>query len=264
MKLFFSVVDRIDLWPHFRRHYEQQGVTEFFCLTYGSDGNRNILDDDVTHWEINIPKTDYTGKQDSINQNIFIAMNVHPMEWFVVADLDEFHVVPGMTLIDAARLAEADGTHYIQGRFFDRVTADGHLPAQLEDDIWNQFPLSTNATVVVAHGETNKISVARGDCRFNAGHHWLSNAWKRNHPKWKPWKTKSKTYHFKWWGGDGTGESVAQFFDRRYHDLAPYRRELNNLFTHVRTHDGINVEALKIFERENGQTHSPVSEQLHH
>lgn len=250
MKIFFSVVDRIDLWPHFRRHYEAQGVTEFFCLTYGPNGDRNILDNDVTHWEINIPKVDYVGKKDTINQNCFIGMHVHPKEWFVIADLDEFHVVPDMTLLQAARHAEAEGCHYIQGRFYDRVTANGHLPAELENDIWKQFPLSTNATVVVSHGEINKVSVARGDVRFSAGHHYVHG--RRRNDKKIPWEVNSKTYHFKWWGGQGGGKSVAQFFNDRYVDLPPYLREKANLTEHFHEHDGIDVSALKIFEREDG------------
>lgn len=239
MKLIFSVLDRHDLWPHFRKHYEAQGVTQFLCVTYGPrlDG--------VTHIPATIPPESFSGIHDAQFHNNVLDMYVRPSEWCVVADLDEFIVVPDMTLREAASCAQREGANYVRGQFYDRLTADGSLPAELDDDIWTQFPLSTNVTQVIARGCVEKVTIIRGDTRVAGGHHALATT-----PVY-PWKTMSKVYHFKWWGNDDN------FFLTRWHNAResahPYAHEKEDTVEHLHTHKNcIDLSKLQILETQDG------------
>jgi hypothetical protein len=232
MKLIFSVLDRHELWPHFRDYYQAQGVTQFLCVSYGP-----VLDG-VTTIRANIPQQEFTGIGDAQKHNAVMRQHVRPYEWCIIADLDEFHKVPGMTLVQAIQQAQADGANHIKGHFHDRVTADGSIPEQLEDDIWQQFPLATNATQVVSGGWMKKVVAVKGSLRINGGHHALHDDCKAQGKLWQTW---AQVHHFKWWG-----PNPARFFPSRFKGKPVYRQELEKLASYFQENGRININDLKV------------------
>jgi len=235
MKIIFSVLDRYDLWPHFRKHYQAQGVTQFVCVSYGPQlpGTLTV--------NAGITPCDFTGQKDALLHNSLIYRIIEPDEWFIIADLDEFAEVPNMSLREATQEAQSAGANHIRGIFYDRVTANGSIPTHLEDNIWQQFPLSTNATSVICGGWAEKMVAIHGKIPVNGGHHdvheTVSEQYKRQ------WPTIAHVHHFKWWGKD-----MARFFWTRTHEPGIYRVELQRLVQHFNQHQGLDLTILKQFE----------------
>jgi len=217
MKLIFSVLDRTDLWPHFQAHYQAQGVTQFLCITYGPKLDGAIM------IPASISSQSFTGVNDANQHNRVIQQFVSQNEWCVIADLDEFAIVNdgSSTLIDACTQAQKQHYNVITGVMLDRVTRDGHFPANLEENIWQQFPIGMNVTGSIVGGCIDKVVCLQGNIRVGGGHHYpLQNAHVRQ------WHKKINVHHFKWWGTNPT-----QFFLKRIHEgkEQPYTQELNRL-----------------------------------
>jgi hypothetical protein len=231
MKLIFSVLDRHELWPIFRDYYKAQGITQFLCVTYGPRLNG------VTHIPAPIPPREFNGDRDAQFHNAVIDEYVKPSEWYAIADLDEFVVFPdGSTLCEAVARATKDGANLIWGNFRDRITADGSIPTQLEQDIWKQFPLKTNATEALTGGCSTKITAAVGKLHLRGGHHNITDeSWKQG----KRWQTYSEVHHFKWWG---------ELLAPRFKALPCYQQELDQLEQHIQANNGININDLEVFE----------------
>lgn len=193
LPVIFSIEDDARLLPHFIRHYTTEGCTEFLACLW-SDMNipqvRAHLRA-VAHRIIPVPGRFATGRSDSDFQDQVRRAHVAPDQWYVIADMDEFHRVPGFTLAEAVKRAAAAGAVAIAGEFVDRVTLDGSLPQELAADVWRQFPLETEMTKRLLTGCTRKVLAARGDQAVNAGHH--------DHDG-EAWAHRGRVHHFKWWG----------------------------------------------------------------
>lgn len=98
-------------------------------------------------------------------------MRRHPNDWWVVADLDEFHVYD-RPLTDVIAACEAGGYDYVKGALLDRVAADGSLPALKPDvSIWEQYPLAGLLTLRVPGAGSSKVTLARGSVPLHLGQH---------------------------------------------------------------------------------------------
>lgn len=99
-------------------------------------------------------------------------MRRHPNDWWVLADLDEFHVYD-RALSDVIALCEQGGHDYVEGAMLDRVAADGSFP-EIDDSmpLWQQFPLAGLVTHRVVRGVTRKVTLARGSVEVRMGQHW--------------------------------------------------------------------------------------------
>jgi hypothetical protein len=148
-----------------------------------------------------------------------------------------------MTLAQATQQADSDGANYIKGLFADRITADGSFPAQLEDDIWQQFPLCTDVTERVCDGCPKKIVAIKGPTPVGGGHHIFDDAIPT--PYYKPWAPNAWIHHFKWWG-----PNPEQFFWDRFDEQGLYRTELVLMLEHLRKHDGIDTTNLRQLDTE--------------
>lgn len=237
MKLIFSVLDRYELWPHFKRHYEAQGVTQFICVSYGPKlpGTYTI--------EAKVPVAQFSGELDAALHNSVIKRVIEPGEWFIIADLDEFAVVPGMSLAQVVQKADAGGYNIIRGLFADRVTADGSLPAELEEDIWQQFPLTTDATEYICEGCPKKMVAIKGPLPVSGGHHILKQGTPAEVYNIMP--ENAWVHHFKWWG-----PNPAEFFWNRFDEQGLYREELKMMLAHFEKHGGIDTTPLRHLDTE--------------
>lgn len=235
MKIIFSVLDRYDLWPHFRSYYQAQGITQFVCVSYGPRLPGTI------HIDANLPPSEFTGSEDALRHNKVIQDIIKPDEWFFIADLDEFIQMEGTTLVNGIQVAQEAGANCIQGIFNDRITPDGSFPAKLEDDIWKQFPIRANVTEKICGGLQIKLVALRGPTPVNSGHHTVREDVDKS--SMLRLNVFAKVHHFKWWG-----ENVGDFFWNRTDEPGLYRVELSKLTEHFKKHNGIDLTVLDYFE----------------
>jgi len=120
-------------------------------------------------------------------------MRRHPGDWWVVADLDEFHVYD-RSLTDVIAACDSGGYDYVKGALLDRVAANGRLPALTPDtSIWAQFPLAGLVTLRVPGAGSSKVTLARGDVQLHLGQHGALTG--RLLP---PQEAFPQVHHFKW------------------------------------------------------------------
>ena len=120
-------------------------------------------------------------------------MRRHPNDWWVVADLDEFHVYD-RPLAEVIAVCEAGGHDHVTGALLDRVAADGSLPPLKSDpSIWDQFPLAGLVTLHVPGAGSSKVTLARGDVQLHLGQHGAIAG--RPLP---PEEAFPQVHHFKW------------------------------------------------------------------
>lgn len=120
-------------------------------------------------------------------------MRRHPGDWWVVADLDEFHVYD-RPLTEIISICETGGYDYVTGALLDRVAADGSLPApEPGASIWAQYPLAGLVTLRVPKAGTSKVTLARGDVQLHLGQHGALTG--RPMPAEEAYP---QVHHFKW------------------------------------------------------------------
>jgi hypothetical protein len=136
MKLLAALGGEQQLLPHFLKHYESLGVTQFFLavrqgtplpllphnvhISYSYAGKHNVFRDTLALKEIQ-------------------ARVVSQDEWFFVLDGDEFARLPALSQVLA--LARERECVWVLGRLVDRITTDGSLPPILpHSDLDSLFP----------------------------------------------------------------------------------------------------------------------------
>lgn len=129
MKLFVCVFDDARLLPHFLRHYDRFGVTEFHIAAppdladYIADASRNYRV--IEHNDLNVAGS-FTGGAEAVTKMRELVQG--PEEWVVIVDLDEFVEFPEPAP-DLARKVEAEGANIARGVMYDRFAIDGQLMA---------------------------------------------------------------------------------------------------------------------------------------
>ena len=134
-----------NLIPHFIEHYETK-VDEINMVIYVSDVNPN-LEEEVYLKVNNHPKVkivsiikDRIFDWNRVTELYNKTKNLYPNDWWVVADIDEFHVYLNeiKTITDAC---DRDGYQLVRGGFIDRIGIDGEFTELVDETpIWEQFP----------------------------------------------------------------------------------------------------------------------------
>lgn len=172
-------------------------------------------------------------------------MRRHPSDWWVVADLDEFHVYD-RPLTDIITACKVGGYDYVMGALLDRVAADGTLPAlNPATSIWAQYALAGLVTLRVLRAVTSKVTLARGDVHLHLGQHGALTG--RSLPATEAF---AQVHHFKW------TDSVLPRLTRRvqayssgdwYLSYPPTIRESQRMLKHLEANGGrIDVTAEKL------------------
>lgn len=200
----------VDLLPHFIKHY-QQYVDEIHIGVYQTElypllGNQvkeivenfnnvkivKILNDRVFDWN-------------KVTQLYNFIKNSHQHDWWVVADIDEFHLYPNDDLRKLVTDCNEYGWDIVRGGFIDRVGIDGTFPTIVEDkNIFEQFPAMGFFRYPMSKANPNKVCVMKGYVELTSGQHYVKldghTTWKWqgwNHPLINP-HSFVQVHHFKW------------------------------------------------------------------
>jgi hypothetical protein len=137
----------------------------------------------------------YVGKWlQSVNPFLYAhSLRQRPLDWFVLADTDEFHVYP---MEIHALLAGMDrlGFEYVEGCLLDRLARDGGFPEIVQSkNIWEQFPLAGLITYPLLGANMLKVVAAKGFVNIAPGQHSAQsgNGCPRD-------RTYIPVHHFKW------------------------------------------------------------------
>ena len=199
-----------NLLPHFINHY-QKYVDEINIVTYESDTNPII-----THEVKDIIKNyDNVKIIMTIKDRVFDWQKVtglynfnkskHLNDWWVIADIDEFHLYPNDSLNDLINECEDNGWDLVRGGFIDRIGRGGEFSELVDDvSIWEQFPNAGFFRYPMSHACPNKICLVKGYIEITNGQHyakineqttWRWQGW--SHPLINPNSTV-QVHHFKW------------------------------------------------------------------
>ena len=198
-----------NLIPHFIEHYETK-VDEINMVIYVSDVNPN-LEEEVYLKVNNHPKVkivsiikDRIFDWNRVTELYNKTKNLYPNDWWVVADIDEFHVYLNeiKTITDAC---DRDGYQLVRGGFIDRIGIDGEFTELVDETpIWEQFPNAGFFRNPMSKACPNKVCIMKGHIEITSGQHyakidgqttWKWQGW--NHPLINPFYNV-QVHHFKW------------------------------------------------------------------
>mgnify|MGYP003331299340 FL=1 len=131
---------------------------------------------------------------------------MHPNDWWIVADDDEFHVY-SKELDEIIEDCEKNGWELVRGGFIDRIGIDGTFSEIKDDvDIFKQFPLAGFFRYPLSGACPNKVCIMKGYIEITPGQHyakidgqttWRWQGW--NHPLIAPVDEYNvEVHHFKW------------------------------------------------------------------
>jgi len=199
-----------NLLPHFINHYKKY-VDEINIAVYETDmypllGNevKELIDN---HDNVKIIKVikDRVFDWEKVTQLYNFVKNTQPNDWWVIADIDEFHLYPDDNLRKVINNCEENGWDVVRGGFIDRIGDDGTFP-EINDDksLFEQFPIMGFFRYPMSKACPNKICITKGYVEITSGQHYAKidgqTTW-----KWQGWNhplINSQDYvqvhHFKW------------------------------------------------------------------
>ena len=131
---------------------------------------------------------------------------LHPNDWWVVADDDEFHKY-SKDLYEIVSDCDKNGWELVRGGFIDRIGENGTFPEiDNDEDIFEQFPLAGFFRYPLRGACPNKMCILKGHIELTPGQHyakidghttWKWQGW--NHPLIAPVNEYNvQVHHFKW------------------------------------------------------------------
>jgi len=124
----------VNLLPHFINHYKSY-VDEINIVCYNSDLHPNITDQVtkiISEFDsVKIVKEIYHQNFDwEMVTNMYNLIKLtQPNDWWIVSDIDEFHLYPDDDLSKIISDCEQNGWELVRGGFIDRIGEDGNFPA---------------------------------------------------------------------------------------------------------------------------------------
>lgn len=131
--------------------------------------------------------------------------NKEPNSWWVISDIDEFHLYPDDNLRKLISDCDENGWDIVRGGFIDRIGKGGDF-VELKSNIslWEQLPNAGFFRYPMSNANPNKICVVKGSVEITSGQHyakidgqttWRWQGW--NHPLINP-HSFVQVHHFKW------------------------------------------------------------------
>jgi len=130
-----------------------------------------------------------------------------PNDWWVIADIDEFHLYPQNNIRNLIYDCNVYGWDVVRGGFIDRLGPNGEfLEIKKNESIFSQFSTMCFFRYPLSKACPNKICIVKGYIEITNGQHyakinghttWGWQGW--NHPLIAPIETHSvQVHHFKW------------------------------------------------------------------
>ena len=202
----------VDLLPHFIKHY-QQYVDEIHIGVYETElhpllGNQvNEIVENYNNVKIVKILNDRVFDWNKVTQLYNFIKNSHQHDWWVVADIDEFHLYPNDDLRKLIYECEENNWDIVRGGFIDRIGRGGEFSELVNNvSIWEQFPNAGFFRYPMSQACPNKICVMKGYVDVTSGQHyakindhttWRWQGW--SHPLIAPVDIHSvQVHHFKW------------------------------------------------------------------
>jgi hypothetical protein len=201
----------VELLPHFISHYTKY-VDEINIVTYNSDLYPNIdnevksITNSISNVKIVKTITHRVFDWEEVTKLYNETTSKYANDWWVIADIDEFHLYPKDNLNDLLKDCDRNGWDIVRGGFIDRVGKNGTFPKITNEFIFKQFPMMGFFRYPMSGACPNKICVKKGYVTITPGQHyaefnghttWGWQGW--NHPLIAPIDTHSvQVHHFKW------------------------------------------------------------------
>jgi hypothetical protein len=130
---------------------------------------------------------------------------LHPNDWWIIADDDEFHVY-WKNIEEIIAECEENNWQYVSGGFLDRVGIDGVFPEIKPDsNLWELFPMAGYYGFLTSGACPNKVTLCKGHVEVTIGQHYAKENGERIGPKKlnHPWRYPvhsffTQVHHFKW------------------------------------------------------------------
>jgi hypothetical protein len=200
----------VNLIPHFIDHYSKY-VDEIQFVVYQSPIHPTLINDVKEaikdHKNVKIVKTientEFDWSKVTALYNLMKSKN--PNDWWVIADIDEFHLYPNDDLKILITNCDKYGWDLVRGGFIDRIGPEGTF-SKLEPNtnIFKQFPNAGFFRYPMSKACPNKVCVMKGYIELTDGQHyakidgyttWKWQGW--NHPLINP-HSYIQVHHFKW------------------------------------------------------------------
>jgi hypothetical protein len=191
--------------------YYKDRVDEIYVVVYEWDGFSTY--DDVLAITKQFPNVRIVDRviAEKYNWEMVTALYnktkmLHPNDWWVVADDDEFHKY-SKDLYEIVNDCNENGWELVRGGFIDRIGENGTFPEiDNDEDIFEQFPLAGFFRYPLSGACPNKICILKGYIELTPGQHyakidghttWKWQGW--NHPLIAPVDEYNvQVHHFKW------------------------------------------------------------------
>ena len=195
---------------HMLKHYNDL-VDEIYVVVYEWDGFSTY--DNVFEITKQFPKAKIVKRaiKEKFNWEYVTELYnetklLHPNDWWVVSDDDEFHIYP-KPIRELISDCEENDWEFITGGFIDRIGENGEFPQINEHtNIWTQFPLAGFFRYPMSGACPNKVCIMKGTIKVSSGQHYAefedgTNSWGESHPKRYPigrGEGLIQVHHFKW------------------------------------------------------------------
>jgi hypothetical protein len=199
-----------NLIPHFVQHYKQY-VDEINIIVYESQISPDLkskVEEQIKDYDnVFIVRTikDRIFDWEKVTQLYNFIKSKHPNDWWVIADIDEFHLYPNNDLIGIIDDCNDKGYEIVRGGFIDRIGPDGEFVELKENQlIFEQYPNAGFFRYPLSQANPNKICIVKGYIEITAGQHyakiegqttWRWQGW--SHPLINP-NFHVQVHHFKW------------------------------------------------------------------
>ena len=199
-----------ELIPHFVNHYSKY-VDEIQFVVYQSAIHPSLINDvkekikDYSNVKVVKTVEDRIFDWNKVTALYNLIKSKKPNDWWVIADIDEFHLYPNDDLYDLIQDCEKNGWDIVRGGFIDRIGPAGEF-SELNDDveIFKQFPNMGFFRYPMSQACPNKVCVIRGAIEITSGQHYAKingqTTW-----RWQGWNhplinsdSYVQVHHFKW------------------------------------------------------------------
>ena len=201
---------RTNTLPHMLSHYSEL-VDEIYVVVYEWENfsTYNSVEEIVSKF----PKAKIVRREvkekfnwEYVTQLYNETKLMHPKDWWVVSDDDEFHLY-SKDLREIIDECDKNGWELVRGGFIDRIGPDGTFPEIVDNiNIFKQFPLAGFFRYPLSGACPNKVCIMKGYIEITPGQHyakineqttWRWQGW--NHPLIAPVdKYNVQVHHFKW------------------------------------------------------------------